>query len=403
MWKAASVLFALAAPLLAATNWVDDGNEAFYNLDYDRSLASYEKALAVSPESPNDAVLHNHVAHALLYREMFRDGALESELVSGNNSFIRRLKLEPAPEVEKRFFSEIDRAIELSQACIAKNPRDTAALHALSVSYALRANYGFLVRKSWRASLYDSSQARKYDSQVTELEPDNYDARLLQGGYDYIVGSLSWSLRALGSIAGFHGDKQRGLHTIEEVAAKGKENRVDAEIVLCALYRREGQPLRAIPLVTKLIDRYPRNYLLRFELAQMYGATGNRALALNTLRDIAKLKQENAPGYDRIPWEKVYYETGNLQFWFDDFDHAMANLKKVTASEAQLRELDLNTGVLALMRQGQIYDLENHHKLAVQAYREAVRFAPQADAAKESQHYINSPYTRRLQQRQERG
>jgi tetratricopeptide (TPR) repeat protein len=400
MWKAASVLFALAGPLLAATNWVEDGNEAFYNLDYDRSLASYEKALAASPDDP---VLHNHVAHALLYREMFRDGALESELVSGNNSFIRRPKLEPPADVEKRFFSEINRAIELSQARIAKNPRDTAALHTLSVSYALRANYGFLVRKSWRASLYDSSQARKYDSQVTELEPDNYDARLLQGGYDYIVGSLSWSLRALGFIAGFHGDKQRGLRTIEEVAAKGKENRVDAEIVLCALYRREGQPLRAIPLVTKLIDRYPRNYLLRFELAQMYGATGNRTLALNTLGDIAKLKQENAPGYDRIPWEKIYYETGNLQFWFDDFDHAMANLKKVTATEAQLRELDLNTGVLALMRQGQIYDLENHHNLAVQAYQEAVRFAPQADAAKESQHYINSPYTRRLQQRQERG
>ena len=81
--------------------------------------------------------------------------------------------------------------MQLSQARIAKNPRDTVALHALSVAFALRANYGFLVRKSWRASLSDSSQARKYDSQVTEIEPDNYDAKLLQGGYDYIVGNLT--------------------------------------------------------------------------------------------------------------------------------------------------------------------------------------------------------------------
>ena len=102
------------------------------------------------------------------------------------------------------------------------------ALHALSVAFALRANYGFLVRKSWRASLYDSSQARKYDDQVTDIDPGDYDAKLLQGGYDYIVGNLSWGLRALGFIAGYHGDKQRGLRTIEEVAAKGKENRVDA-------------------------------------------------------------------------------------------------------------------------------------------------------------------------------
>src|ERR1700733_7558197 len=224
-----AIFLSVAASLSAADNWIREGNEAFYNLDYDQSIASYEKALAASPDDP---ILHNHLAHALLYREMFRDGALESELVSGNNSFLRRPKLEPPPDVEKRFFSEIDRSMQLSEARIAKNPRDTAALHALSVALALRANYGFLVRKSWRASLYDSSQARKYDNEVIEIDPGDYDAPLVQGGYDYMVGNLSWTLRALGFIAGYHGDKQRGLRTIEEVAVKGKDNRVDAEIGL---------------------------------------------------------------------------------------------------------------------------------------------------------------------------
>ena len=150
-----ALFLSVAGVLSAADNWIQEGNEAFYNLDYDQSIASYEKALAASPDDP---VFHNHLAHALLYREMFRDGALESELVSGNNSFIRRQKLEPPADVEKRFFAEIDTAMRLGQARIAKNPRDTGALHALSVSYALRANYGFLVRKSWRASLSDASR-----------------------------------------------------------------------------------------------------------------------------------------------------------------------------------------------------------------------------------------------------
>lgn len=397
--KALFALLLLAGSLSAAADWVAEGNEAFYNLDYDQSIAAYEKALAAAPQDP---ILHNHLAHALLYRELFRNGALESELVSGNNSFLRRPKMEPPADVERRFFAEIDRAMQLSQARIAHNPHDTVALHALSVSYALRANYGFLVRKSWRASLWDSSQARKYDNEVTTLEPDNYDAKLLQGGYDYIVGNLSWTMRALGFIAGFRGDKQRGIHTIEEVAVKGRENRVDAQIVLCALYRREGEPRRAIPLDLQLIQRYPRNYLLRFELAQMYGAIGERRQALDTLATIARMKQEKVPGYERIPWEKIYYETGNLEFWFDDLDQALANLKKVTATPAQLKELDLNTGVLALMRQGQIYDLQKHHNLAVKEYEQAVQFAPEADAARESRHYINSPYTRPVRS-QERG
>ncbi len=51
------------------------------------ALASWEKALAADPNNPQR---HNNIAYALLYREMFRNGALESELVSGNNSFIRR-------------------------------------------------------------------------------------------------------------------------------------------------------------------------------------------------------------------------------------------------------------------------------------------------------------------------
>ena len=390
------ILFLAAAALQGADNngtasLIEKGNEAFYNLDYDSATAFYEQAVAAEPDNPK---FHNHLAQALLTKEMFRNGALESELVSGNNSFIRRPKLEPPPEVEKRFFAEVDRAVALGQARLAKNPRDTFALHNLSVAYALRANYGFLVRKSWRASLSDSNVARKYDSQVTDIDPGDYDARLLQGGYDYIVGNLSWAMRALGFVAGYHGDKQRGLRTIEEVAQKGKDNRVDAEIVLCALYRREGQPKRAIPLVASLIQRYPRNYLLRFEIAQMYAALGQRTEALAALSEISRLKQTGAPGFDRVSWEKIYYETGNLQFWFDDFDRALENLKKVTSTPDQMRELDLNTGVLAFMRQGQIYDLQNHHSLAIQAYQQAMKFAPEADAARESQHYITTPYAR---------
>jgi tetratricopeptide (TPR) repeat protein len=393
--KLPCALFLAAVSLYAADQNQDqlirEGNDAFYNLDYDRSQLRYEQALA---HDPNNPILHNHVAHALLYRELFRNGALESQLVSENNSFIRRPKLEPPPELEKRFFAEIDRSMQLSQARIARNSRDTVALHALSVALALRANFGFLVRKSWRASLWDSSQAHKYDMQVLEIEPANYDAMLLPGGWDYIVGNLSWSLRALGFVAGFHGDKQRGIHTMEVVLDKGKENRDDAAIVLCAIYRRENQTSRAIPLDLRLIERYPNNYLLRLELAQMYAAIGQRTKALDTVTQVAAMKRENAPGFERLSWEKLYYETGNLQFWFDDLDLALENLKKVTATREQLNELDLNTGALAFLRQGQIYDMQNRHSLAVPVYREAIRFAPDAEAAHDAQRYIASPYKR---------
>jgi tetratricopeptide (TPR) repeat protein len=384
--------------LLLAATWaaraadpLEEAADAFYNLDFDRALSIYEKASAASP---NDAPLHNHVAHTLLYRELFRNGALESEMVTGNNSFLRRAKLEVPAEIDRQFTAEVEKAIAISQENAARHPRDTQALHALAVSYALRANFGFFVRKTWMASLQDSTKAHKLDVQVTDIDPSNYDARLIQGGYDYIIGSLPWSWRMLGFIGGFHGDRLRGINTITEVTRKGKENKTDAEMTLCALYRREGQTARAIPMVQSLIERFPRNYLLRFELAQMYGATGQRKSAIDTLAEITNRKERNAPGFGRIPWEKIYYETGNLQFWFNDLDRAMENLRKVTATPEQMKEIDLNTGVLALMRQGQIYDLQNRHTDAVKVYQQAIRFAPDAEAARESKTYIGSPYHR---------
>jgi hypothetical protein len=66
----------------------------------------------------------------------------------------------------------------------------------------------------------------------------------------------------------------------------------------------------------------------------------------------------------------------------------------VTATPEQLKEIDLNTGVLALMRQGQIYDLLNRHPEAVKLYQQSIKFAPAAEAARESARYINSPYKR---------
>jgi tetratricopeptide (TPR) repeat protein len=126
----------------------------------------------------------------------------------------------------------------------------------------------------------------------------------------------------------------------------------------------------------------------------MYASTGRRKDALDALAEVAKLKQANAPGYGRIPQEKIDYETGNLQFWFDDLESALKNFQKATATPGHLKELDLNTGVLALMRQGQIYDLEDRHDLAVKLYQRAVQFAPDAEAARESERYIRKPYKR---------
>jgi len=267
-------LVLLAAALrLPAQNLLDDGWDHFYNLEYDAAIADFQRAVAQDPNSPD---LHNHLAEAIVFKEMYRNGALESEMVSGNNSLLRRASMNPSPETRAQFLSEVGRALTVCDARLKKNPNDAVALYAQGIAYGLRCNYFWVVEKSWYDSLRDATSARKAHNRVVELQPNNVDARLVQGLHDYIVGSLPWQYRMLGFLVGFHGDKEKGMRIVQDVAQNGQLDKVDAEFFLCALYRRENHPERAVPIVQELIRRFPRNYILRLELSVMYSMAGDK-------------------------------------------------------------------------------------------------------------------------------
>src|SRR5439155_16228957 len=121
------------------TPWAphDSAFDHFYNLEYNQAIAELEKAVAAEPNSYS---LHNYLAQCIEFREMFKVGALESELVSGANSFLRRPKIDTTPEIEKRVFDEVQKALTLAEARLKTNPNDTKALEALGVTYGLRGN-----------------------------------------------------------------------------------------------------------------------------------------------------------------------------------------------------------------------------------------------------------------------
>jgi tetratricopeptide (TPR) repeat protein len=387
-WALVALTLLPASGVAGVKEDLEQGYDHFYNLEYPEAIAAFEKAAADDPTSP---LAQNGIAQSVLYREMFRNGALESELIDGTNSFLRRPKLEPSQDTETRFFAAINKSLELSQRELDKNPRDTMALHARAVAFAFRCNWNFLVRKAWRDSLRDATASRKLEDQVLAINPKDPDAPLGRGVHEYIIGGLPWTWRTLGFLVGFHGDKAKGLATVEQVAKNGTINKPDAEIMLCAFYRRDRNSKKALPLLADLVRRYPRNFLLRFEQAKMYADIGDGKNALAKIDEIEQLKQSNAPGYVRVPAVKIYFERATVQFWYNFPRESMDNFKKVVAAP---EDLDLNAGVLSYMRIGQILDMQNQHQQAIEFYRKAISFAPEAEAAQESRHYISSPYRR---------
>jgi tetratricopeptide (TPR) repeat protein len=382
------LVLALAGLPLGAQNLVEQGFEHFYNLEYPQALLAFEKAAARDPADPD---LHNHIAETLVFQEMLRNGALESELVSGTNSLLRRPKLDPSPASEKRFLEEVSRAMELADARLKQNPNDPAALYALGISYGIRSDYYWVVKKSWHDSLRDATTARRLHNKLADLQPDNVDARLVEGLHDYLVGCLPWHYRMLGFLVGIRGDKEKGTRIVQEVAQKGTVDRIEAQIFLCAIYRRENQAIRAVPIIQELMSRFPRNYILRLELSQMYSMAGDGIRGLEAAREVERMKAAHAPGYDLVTWERIYYQEGTIQFWYRDLDGALANLRKATGGA---QELDLNSGSYAWLRLGQTCDMLQRRDEALQSYRKAIDFAPSGEAAVEARRFLATPYKR---------
>lgn len=385
MLRLISFLFVFAVEAQA----VSQGFQHFYNLEYPQALAWFQAESARNPQDPEP---FTHIAQTLLYAEMYRNGALESELVSGSNPFLRRAGLNPASDDQRLFFESISKAISICEPRLKRDPRDKAALYAMGSAYGVKGSWEFLIKRAYSDALSDTGKARKYHERITAIDPDFADALMVQGVHEYVVGSMPRGVRWFSFLVGVRGDKAKGIEMLRKVELLGQRNRLDAEILLAATYRREKRFAEAVPLLSVLSDRFPRNFLLKFELVQIYSDLGDQRRAVEVLDGMERLRTLGAPGYGRVPRERVQFARGNLLFWYRDYDQALDLITKATAN-AQM--LDLSTGVLAWMRLGQLQDLKGKRELAIAAYKQAIALAPKSDAANESKRYIGSPYRRK--------
>lgn len=363
------------------------GFDHFYNVEYPEALKLFRAALA---ESPRDPRRRCHVAHALLFLVMERAGALESELVTGANSFVRRPKAEPKPGEEAEFHEQVGAAVRLTEETLRSRPNDTEALYVQGVAMGLRGTWRFLVRKEWLDSLRDITAARKLHNRVAELDPSNIDARMMQGVHDYIVGSLPWAYKVLGFLAGFRGDREEGMRTLRLVAAKGDQNRADAAILLGVILRRERRPREVIPMLEDLRRQYPRNYLVLFELSQMYADLGDKQKALDALDRLEELKRSGAPGFSRVPAQRILLARGNVLFWYEEPAAAVPHLRAASAG-SQL--LDPNSAELAWVRLGQCLDMTGNRVEAKKAFTMAASLQPASDLTREARRYVDRRFT----------
>src|SRR6516162_10451389 len=140
-------LLCLAATLALADNsaWTPNrstndpatrkGFEDFYNLEYDKSIKEFETVMQAHPDDPFAV---NHVLSAVIFKELYRIGALDTEAYA-TDSFLNKKYLQPLdPKVHEHVNQLSERAVTLADGYLAKNPDDVQALYARGVTHGLR-------------------------------------------------------------------------------------------------------------------------------------------------------------------------------------------------------------------------------------------------------------------------
>ncbi len=397
VWFVAATM-AVAAVTVAATadagTWTptrstNDANtkkgfDEFYNLEYDKSIRELEAAVQAHPDDPFAV---NHLLSAVIFKELYRIGALDAEAYA-TDSFINKKYLQPLdPKAHDRVNQLSTHSIELAEVYLSKNANDVNALYARGVAKGLRSTYMGMAEHAWFAALRNAIGARHDHERVLELDPNYVDAKLSVGVDLYVIGSLSWPVKVAASVAGLSGNKQKGLDYLWDVAAHGSpEVAWDGKIALALFLRREQRYDEALQIVGGMYQAFPRNFLVATEYAHLLNAAGHGPQAVAAYKKIVAGCKTNAFTVCRM--EIPAYGLGEAEKGQRDFQGA-AEAYELAATSAVEPEFKQR----ATLKAGEMFDAMQKRDAALAKYKEVIAANSGTESAELARHYMKQAYT----------
>jgi tetratricopeptide (TPR) repeat protein len=347
----------------------------FYNLDYDRAVKEFEQVLQ---KHPDDAFAVNHLLTAVLFRELYRMGALNTGDYA-NDSFVGTAHRPADPKAKERIKGLVERAFQLEEKTLSAKENDIDGLYARGVTRAQFATYTALIERAWFSALRNGVGARRDHERVLELSPNYTDAKLIVGAHNYVMGSLPWGVRAAVSMVRLSGSKEKGLEYLQEAANSSGETSVDAKILLILFYRREQRFNDSLAIVRGMMPQYPQDVLLFLEEGNLLRALGRNQEAATAYRKIWQAGREGR--YPNLHYETAAYSLGELLRSQKDYWGASAAYEQVNEVPQPDPEIQAKANLAA----GEMYDLQQKRDLALKKYESVVASngdGPQAETAR---------------------
>jgi tetratricopeptide (TPR) repeat protein len=290
-----------------------------------------------------------------------------------------RIQLDPdSRALDEQFTTEVEHAIGVSEAWVARDARSAEAHFYTGAAYALRVQWRVL-RDQKLSAARDGKRIKQELERAIALDTDLEDAYFGIGMYKYyadVAPTVAKVLRFLLMLPG--GNKTEGLAEMLRARAHGRLLQGEADYQLQIIYLwYEHRVDKAIALLESLHDRYPGNPTFSAQIATVRDVYQHDVMgSLATWRDLlagARQQRVNEPALAEVQARLAMAHQLDALYETDD---AIEQLRLVIDARPERPYGALADAYLAL---GEGEDRLGHRGAAVAAYRLAVASAPSPD------------------------
>jgi hypothetical protein len=245
---------------------IESGFDLLYRLKFNDARGQFRIWQQTNPVDPLGYVA---TAASYLFEEFYGQHVLTSEYFLNNDRLLGGIQGK-ADEGRKLSFNTTNRkGRELALELLNRNPQDSEALFALTISAGMQADFAAILERRQLESLSLIKEAQNYAKRLLALQPDEADAWLSLGAANYILGSLPAYKRLFLWFERMHGNKDLGIEQLQKAAEKGHYLKPFAEIFLALAAMRENRIELARKCLNDLAAHFPENPLFHEELAHL--------------------------------------------------------------------------------------------------------------------------------------
>lgn len=286
----------------------------------------------------------------------------------------------------KAFIRESDRAIDVAEQAIEANANDSEAHTYLGSMYGYRALANVQAKNYLKAS-WDVRNCYNSLSEALKKNPQQYEAYLGMGIFNFLIGVLPKTSQVLMNMVGIEGNKERGIQQLHMAAEKAVYMRNDARFALGLLHvYYKGEYDKGLAYLKPLLQRYPTNIPLLYALGNIEAQLKKMPTAIAYYKKVLSLSNTHFRQFT------VYsnFRLGEVLFRSNDFENSKRALQKFIKANT-----DQPYKATALFRLAECYEFLGNRQFAKQLYERTQQCTPVTPedvyAVRKAKHYEQRP------------